>query len=380
MTKRHPALGLGAAVTLIAAGLLSLAAPAAAGASPPAASACASGRTPAAVGHLRGIVRAQPLRADCRVHNAGDPAIGDPPLIFHGGAVMGTQSTGQVVITPIFWSPKGHPIPSAYEDIINTYLAGVAAASGQTTNVFSVATEYSGSNGTIRYQIARGSPITDTGRLPASGCKLSTRDKTQIYADGSGYNACIDDSQIMAETSRVVTANGLPRNDAHIYVMFLPRQVESCTFSGSTTTTANGCTINHEPSAAFCAYHSEAPDGTIYGNLPFPIYASPTGFTCGSDGALSSVEAPNGNLDADTEVSLISHEVMEAITDPDTSTGWYDIAGFEIADECAYVYGATQGQEGQLYNQVINQRHYLTQEEFSNRNFAKKGGGCLQSE
>ena len=32
---------------------------------------------------------------------------------------------------------------------------------------------------------------------------------------------------------------------------------------------------------------------------------------------------------------------MEAITDPDTETGWYDSSGFENGDECAYVYGTT---------------------------------------
>jgi len=54
-------------------------------------------------------------------------------------------------------------------------------------------------------------------------------------------------------------------------------------------------------------------------------------------------------------------------------------SGFENGDECAYIIGPTQGTPGQLYNQVIKHRHYLTQEEFSNRNFFKTGGGCLQS-
>jgi hypothetical protein len=92
------------------------------------------------------------------------------------------------------------------------------------------------------------------------------------------------------------------------------------------------------------------------------------------------VQTPNGNADADTEVSPTSHEIMEAITDPDTSTGWYDSSGYENGDECAYVFGPTQGTAGQLYNQVINGGHYLTQEEFSNRDFFATGGGCLQGE
>ena len=79
------------------------------------------------------------------------------------------------------------------------------------------------------------------------------------------------------------------------------------------------------------------------------------------------------------EISPTSHEVMEAITDPDTVTGWYDRTGYENGDECAYVYGATQG-AATAYNQVIRPGHYLTQEEFSNRDFFGTGGGCLQSE
>ena len=41
--------------------------------------------------------------------------------------------------------------------------------------------------------------------------------------------------------------------------MFLPKHVESCFYPGSTTTASNSCTINHQPSAAYCAYHSQAP-------------------------------------------------------------------------------------------------------------------------
>jgi hypothetical protein len=114
--------------------------------------------------------------------------------------------------------------------------------------------------------------------------------------------------------------------------------------------------------------------------MPFPIYQSAVGFTCGSEKDFGAIQSPNGNPDADVEISPTSHEVMESITDPDTATGWYDSSGFENGDECAYVYGATQGTAGQLYNQVIGGRRYLTQEEFSNRDFARTGGGCLPYE
>jgi hypothetical protein len=378
-----------AALAVGAAGVLTLATLTAAGASAhaatsdslPAANACAAHLGGAThTGHIGGVSRAVPVRSGCQVHNLSDPANGTPPLIFHGGPVMGTPRTGPVVITPIYWNPANHPIPTGYKNILTTYVGDVAAASGTHSNVYSTLNEYFGSNGSIRYRIASGSAISDTNPLPADGCKLAGQDRSRIYADNSGYNACLDDDQLIAEIDRVVSAQGLPRDLGNIYVLFLPKHVESCFFAGSTTTASNFCTINHQPSAAYCAYHSQAPSGAVYANMPFPIYGSPVGFTCSSDADFPVVQTPNGDPDADTEVSPTSHEVMEAITDPDTTTGWYDSNGFENGDECAYVFGQTQGTDGALYNQVIGQHHYLTQEEFSNIDFAKTGGGCLQGE
>jgi hypothetical protein len=380
--------GLRATLTVLAVGLLT-AVVSAAGASAHTAAhhssqapnACVSKvRGPVRVGHFSGIIRAEPVGVGC-VHNTSDAANGTPPLIWHGGPVMGTPSTGPVVVTPIFWSPAGHPMDSAYKNILTTYLGDVAAASGHNSNVYSTLNEYFGSNGAISYQIKLGAPINDTSPLPADGCILNSKDTKAIYADNSGYNACLDDNQVIAETDGVVTAHGLPRDFAHIYVMYLPKHVESCFFAGSTATRNNACTINHQLSAAYCAYHNQAlPSGTVYANMPFPIYASPVGFTCGSDASFPAIQTPNGNADADTEISPSSHEIMESITDPDTATGWYDSSGFENGDECAYVFGATKGTPGALYNQLINHHKYLTQEEFSNNDFAKTGLGCLPSE
>jgi hypothetical protein len=292
---------------------------------------------------------------------------------------MGTAVTGPLVITPIFWDPSGYSMSSSYKSELTTYLSDVAAASGTTSNVFSISTEYYGTDGQIKYQIRAGKAINDTSRLPADGCKLQHVDMSGIYSDGSGYSACLTDAQVIAETDRVVSQEGLPSNLSHIYALFLPKGVESCFYSGSVSTTKNACTINHEPSAAYCAYHSEAPSNNVYALMAYPITASPVGYTCGSDANFGTVEAPNGNPAADTEVSPLSHEVNEAWTDPDTTTGWFDSSGYENGDECAYVYGPTSGASAALYNQTINKHHYLTQEEFSNRSFFASGGGCLQS-
>jgi hypothetical protein len=293
---------------------------------------------------------------------------------------MMTASTGPLIVVPIFWDPTGS-MSASYKNINTTYIADVAAASGHKQNVFSVLNEYSGTNGQIHYNVKLGTVITDTDAI-TSGCIVDPSDTTGIYADGTGYSACVDDLQLQAEVDKVVAANNLPDDLSHIYVLYTPKAVESCFNPGSTTSTAGNqfCTINHQPTAAYCAYHNMDPSSAVYANMSYPIYNSPVGFTCGSDARFPVEQSPNGNPDADTEISPTSHEINESITDPDTETGWFDSNGFENGDECAYIFGRTRGAPGGFYNQVINNHNYLTQEEFSNNLFNSSGGtaGCLQ--
>jgi hypothetical protein len=407
MKKARKRWGLGATLILAAGTLLAMATPTVAHAAPSTTAAnppCTISANQvihsARAQGIGGVIVAAGTSSTCQdPPPPPEPAFnGTPPLLFHGspptsncffspcndGDVMMTRQTGPLVITPIFWSPPGHPISLDYKAIISSYLGAVALSSGQRTNVFSVLNEYFGNNGQIHYNIRLGFPVNDTHPLPANGCTLESADTSGIYADGSGYNACLDDSQLQAEVDSVSAARGLPHNLSHIYVLYLPKHVESCFLPGETTSVGpNGqfCTINNQPTAAFCAYHSEDPASAVYADLAYPIYNSPTGFTCGSDARFPVVESPNRNPDADTEVSPTSHEISEAITDPDTETGWYDSSGNEIGDDCAYIYGRTRGAAGAYFNQVINGGHFITQEEFSNNLFASSGGtaGCLQS-
>jgi hypothetical protein len=407
-TRRAPKRrGLGVALILAAAAALAIATPMAASATPssgasPGAPPCnISGQQVTSAGHghhLSGIIIAGGISTNTGACHKPppEPAFnGTPPLLFNGnpptcffspcenGNVMMTPSTSPLVIVPIFWDPTGS-MSSAYKNIIASYLGDVAKASGHTQNVFSVLNEYHGNNGQIHYNIQLGPVITATNAMPASGCTLESADTSGIYADGSGYSSCLDDAQLQAEVDSVSAADNLPHNLSHIFVLYLPKHVESCFLPGQTTAIDGGqfCTINHQPTAAFCAYHSEDPASAVYANMPYPIYASPVGFTCGTDARFPTIESPNGNPDADTEISPTSHEVSEAITDPDTETGWYDSTGNEIGDDCAYIFGRTRGARGAFFNQVINGGHFITQEEFSNNLFASSGGtaGCLQSE
>ncbi|MBV9447443.1 MAG: hypothetical protein JO345_16295 [Streptosporangiaceae bacterium] len=381
MRNIHKRWGLGASLILAAGSLLALTtATTASAASSPNACGLQSRH-----GHIAGIV---PAIGKCTSTASGalfranipasDPAKGTPPLLFNGGSVMMAGADIPLVVTPIFWNPAGHPMSEAYKAVLQKYLTAVSLASGTFNNVFSVLNEYYGTNGQIHYKVSRDVPINDTDPLPASGCTVASNDTTNIYADHTGYDACLDDAQLQAEINNVTAARFLPHDLTHIYVLYLPKAVESCFNPGSTLTAANACTINHQPSAAYCAYHSEATSSAVYANMPFPIYDSPVGFTCGTEKNFGTIESPNANPDADVEVSPTSHEISEAITDPDTMTGWFDSSGNEIGDDCAYIFGPTQGNPGQLFNQTIAGFHFLTQEEFSNKDFAVTGGGCVQ--
>ena len=73
---------------------------------------------------------------------------------------------------------------------------------------------------------------------------------------------------------------------------------------------------------------------------------------------------PNGD-DADATINVTSHEHNEAITDPQLNA-WYDAAGYENGDKCAWTSAPSSGPNGAEYNQTINGHHYFLQEEFSN--------------
>src|SRR5947208_2187364 len=91
-----------------------------------------------------------------------------PPLTYHGGPVL---TTSPLTLTPIYWAPPGYTFPTTYTGIVNQYLADVAAASGKTDNIYAVESEYyqttGGTQATVVYNIAAGTPVTDTDPFPA---------------------------------------------------------------------------------------------------------------------------------------------------------------------------------------------------------------------
>jgi hypothetical protein len=102
---------------------------------------------------------------------------------------------------------------------------------------------------------------------------------------------------------------------------------------------------------------------------------------CQIDGT-SVIQTPNGDVNADVLLSLLSHEYSEAITDPRIPFGWETATNaLEAGDKCNVNTTAQLPQSnfdaflptlggsetaGTLYDQLINGHPYYTQSEWSN--------------
>ena len=151
------------------------------------------------------------------------PPIGARPqarqgdLIYHGGPVMHTNKT-----YAIYWVPSGYSMTASYKSTINQYFTDVAAASGATSNVYAVETQYydlapNPNPGNVQYSSTFGGSVTDTGAFPPNGCPATT-----------ACTVCLTDAQIIAKIHAVIAAQGWTKNDYDQFFLFTPQGVGSC--------------------------------------------------------------------------------------------------------------------------------------------------------
>jgi hypothetical protein len=132
----------------------------------------------------------------------------------------------------------------------------------------------------------------------------------------------IDDTQIQQILNSEITGNQLAAPNANsLYVFFAAPGV---------TVTANGQnSINN-----FAGYHS-----TFTDSAGAPIYYAVIPYPTGNVSSLQLTTVQQDTL-------ILSHELAEAITDPDTQTGWFDPQQGEIGD-------IAEGQTGVLGGYVV---------------------------
>jgi CHAP domain len=269
-----------------------------------------------------------------------------PPLLNPGGPEMGPADT----VDSLYWSGST-PFSNNYESIIDGYLTNVASNS-PATNVYGSNPQYSGSPPPT-------APFSFAGRLSDSAALPTTAG----CATDPGYSTCLNDPQIQNEVTNIIDAQGSSLGLSHLYVMFLPPGVETC----SSTTSCSA--------SSYCGYHSSYAHAG--GTVLYAVVAYPTAAAC------TTGQSPDGDPLADGAIDTLSHQLNEAITDP-LGNAWTDSAGNEIGDLCANLYGAPLGSSDASkpqtteYNQLIGTGRYYTQEEFSNAAYTATGRGCIQ--
>jgi hypothetical protein len=117
----------------------------------------------------------------------------------------------------------------------------------------------------------------------------------------------------------------------------------------------------------YCGWHTHASISTL-GNIRYSFVGNAQ--RClGSCAAQST--SPNGMPGIDGAISVLSHELEEATTDPDINA-WLDSRGQENADKCAWTFGHYQYQtpNGSWANMKFGGHDWLIQ-----RNILKTGSG-----
>lgn len=172
----------------------------------------------------------------------------------------------------------------------------------------------------------------------------------------------LTDTDVLTYVHSVAVKSGLT-GYGHIYHVFLPQGQDECFDS-----TFSQCYSPDNPSSwAFCAYHGSA-DFTDIGHVIYSVEPYQNVLGCSVKPG-----TPNGQL-VDSTNNVLSHELIEAITDPD-GTAWTNtldngLYGEEIGDECSFL--TVVG--GLFYfdptTVTLNVHQYAIQPEYSNAGHA----------
>jgi uncharacterized repeat protein (TIGR01451 family) len=248
----------------------------------------------------------------------------------------------------VFWLPSGSHYEGTtttdtnYENLLIQWANDLGGS-----QMHNLVTQYYGNNGTISNNVTYGGSWTDTTAYPHTG---STSDPLQ-------------DSDIQDAVKRGFTNNPSWVNDQnHMVAVFTADGMQECA--------SFGCTF--DSSGGFCAYHSHFDNSghdTTYAFMGYDDFVHVPHFTCdagdtGSDHDPNRHVYPNNDKPADAEINTLSHEVIEAETDPHPNDTWTaPDPEDEIGDACNFNFAPRNDQGADVY---LNGHGYIMQQEYSN--------------
>ncbi len=167
---------------------------------------------------------------------------------------------------------------------------------------------YSQTSVNADYAIVQQYPDSSNNDPLPAGAGLS-----DSYFDNQPTQSSIKDSAIRSYLAKLFTAGTLKVDDSGIYGVYFP--------SGMKVILSGGTSCS-----SFCGYHSHF---TYNGHqIKYAVFPYPDCSGC----KLSSLSV------ADMLTIVGSHEIREAVTDPgsNNTNAWYDSAGYEADDKCAW--------------------------------------------
>src|SRR5215831_18320868 len=202
-----------------------------------------------------------------------------------------------------------------------------------------------------------GSPYFNINTTYYNGSNTHVSNSVQYISsvnDNYSHGTSLSDAAIQAIVAGAISGGGLPYDTNGVYFVLTSADVnESSGF----------CT-------QYCGWHTH---GTLNGfDIKYAFIGNPDRCPSACEAQTTS---PNGNAGADGMASIISHELEEAVTDPDLNA-WYDSRGQENADKCAWTFGTIyRASNGAYANMKLGTRDFLIQQNWVNA----KGGYCAKA-
>ncbi|MFN7949317.1 MAG: hypothetical protein U0Z53_28435 [Blastocatellia bacterium] len=253
---------------------------------------------------------------------AGGTGVVTPPINYGGGKLIGTP-----VIYYIWygnWNQNNGADTTGGQQILRDFARTIGGSAH-----FQINTTYNAGGYTITGNVSFGGETTDN------------------YSLGKRLN----DSGVQTVVKNAINNGKLPYDANGVYFVLTSSDVaESSGF----------CRI-------YCGWHTSA-TVTLSGTGKLVRYSYVGNAAKCLSACAAQTTGPNGNAGVDAMVSIITHELEEATTDPDPRSGWTDSSGAENADKCAWTFGQNQLQTstGAYYNVTLGvgtsmQRNYLIQ-------------------
>jgi hypothetical protein len=235
------------------------------------------------------------------------------PISYHGGALI--QTPRSYVIWYGNWNQANGSDTPAGQQLVRDFLSNIGGSP-----YFQLNTSYSAGGYTITGNASYGGDTTDTG--------TSTR---------------LSDTDIFTIVKNAINSGRLPYDASGVYFVITSSNVNE---------RSGFCT-------RYCGWHT-AGNNTSGARIRYSFIGNAN--RCLSSCAAQST-SPNGNAGVDGAISVIAHELEEAVTDPDPLSGWADASGAENADKCAWTFGHFQYQvaNGSWANMHLGARDYLIQ-------------------